>query len=176
MTNKTNIGIGSVIILLIAAYLGLDSQQPKPEQSATTPQQANEFERQQKHIPTELDNQKAENAAVQDDLTTIEHAFAQKQSDVQVQSKGTVKAVLKDDNEGSRHQKFILSLRNGQTVLVAHNIDLSPRIEHLQKGDTVEFYGEYEYSVQGGVIHWTHHDPNGRHVDGWLKHQGKIYQ
>jgi hypothetical protein len=50
-----------------------------------------------------------------------------------------VKAILRDDNEGSRHQKFILSLDNGLTVLVAHNIDLAPRIDHLRKGDRVEF-------------------------------------
>ena len=48
-------------------------------------------------------------------------------------------ALLKDDNEGSRHQKFILELSTGQTVLVAHNIDLAPRIQNIQKGDQVEF-------------------------------------
>jgi hypothetical protein len=37
-------------------------------------------------------------------------------------------------------------------------------------------FGEYEYSNQGGVIHWTHHDPSRRHEDGWLKHDGKTYQ
>ncbi|MCQ8888523.1 DUF3465 domain-containing protein [Pseudoalteromonas carrageenovora] len=26
------------------------------------------------------------------------------------------------------------------------------------------------------VVHWTHKDPNGYHVGGWLKHKGKIYQ
>lgn len=56
-----------------------------------------------------------------------------------MQSEGRVKAILRDDNEGSRHQKFILSLNNGLTILVAHNIDLSPRIENLKKGDVVEF-------------------------------------
>ena len=85
-------------------------------------------------------------------------------------------ALLSDDNEGSRHQRFILELGNGQTLLVAHNIDLAPRIDRLQKGDTVEFFGEYEYTDKGGVIHWTHHDPQKRHVDGWLKHQGSTYQ
>ena len=71
---------------------------------------------------------------------------------------------------------MILQLENGLTVLIAHNIDLAPKIEGLKKGDKVEVYGEYEYSPKGGVIHWTHHDPQGKHIDGWLKYKGKIYQ
>lgn len=67
--------------------------------------------------------------------------------------------VLVDDNNGSRHQKFILQLQNGLTVLVAHNIDLNPHIDGLQKGDTVGFYEEYEYSEKGGLIHWITHAP-----------------
>ncbi|WP_151840799.1 DUF3465 domain-containing protein [Acinetobacter soli] len=106
----------------------------------------------------------------------IKLAFEQKKSNVQVQGAGQVKAVLPDDNQGSRHQKFILRLENGQTVLIAHNIDLSPRLQGLQKGDRVEFYGEYEYTPKGGVIHWTHRDPKGRHLNGWLKFNGSIYQ
>jgi hypothetical protein len=103
-------------------------------------------------------------------------AYKQQRSNIQVQSKGEVKAILADDNDGSRHQKMILKLENGLTVLVAHNIDLAPRVEGLRKGEIVEFYGEYEYSPKGGVIHWTHHDPQAKHVDGWLKYQGKSYQ
>ena len=82
----------------------------------------------------------------------------------------------KSDNKGSRHQKFILKLSSGQTILIAHNIDLAPRIKTIAQGDTVQFYGEYEYSSKGGVVHWTHRDPNNRHVHGWLKHQGTLYQ
>lgn len=103
-------------------------------------------------------------------------AFNNQQSDVQVRGVGLVKAVLRDDNEGSRHQKMLLSLPSGQTVLIAHNIDLAPRIKGLRKGDTVEFYGEYEWTEKGGVVHWTHKDPRGRHEHGWLKHDGIVYE
>ena len=106
----------------------------------------------------------------------LQAAFDGRQSNVQIRGSGVVSKTLPDDNKGSRHQRFILKLANGQTLLVAHNIDLAPRIPQLKKGDAVAFYGEYEWSAQGGVIHWTHHDPKGRHADGWLEHRGIIYQ
>jgi len=94
----------------------------------------------------------------------------------QVRGSGTVIGILSDDNDGSRHQRFILRLSSGQTLLIAHNIDLAPRISSLRTGDTVAFHGEYETNPQGGVIHWTHNDPRGRHVAGWLEHKGRRYQ
>jgi len=94
----------------------------------------------------------------------------------QVNGVGVVRRVLSDDNEVSRHQRFILELEPVRTVLVAHNIDLAPRIDSLQTGDTVAFYGQFEENDRGGVIHWTHHDPQGLHADGWLKHRGRTYQ
>jgi hypothetical protein len=97
-------------------------------------------------------------------------------SGLQAEGSGTVIRVLSDDNDGSRHQRFIVELASGQTLLIAHNIDLAPRVNGLQKGDQVEFYGEFESNPQGGVIHWTHHDPQGRHPDGWLRHRGRKYQ
>ena len=106
----------------------------------------------------------------------LESAFEDRRSNVQVKGQGTVIRVLSDDNKGSRHQRFIIRLNSGQTLLVAHNIDIAPRIPSLKKGDTVAFYGEYEWNSQGGVIHWTHRDPNGQHVGGWLYHQGEKYQ
>jgi hypothetical protein len=102
--------------------------------------------------------------------------FVAPQSGEQVRGSGTVTRVLADDNDGSRHQRFILEVPGGRTLLIAHNIDLAPRISDLKAGDTVEFYGEYEWNDRGGIIHWTHHDPNGRHVGGWLKHGGRTYQ
>lgn len=102
-------------------------------------------------------------------------AFEHQQS-VQVEGHGVVVRILADDLSGSRHQKFILELASGQTLLVAHNIDLAPRINDLSVGDSVSFYGEYEWNSLGGVIHWTHADPAMRHVGGWLQHKGVIYQ
>ena len=106
----------------------------------------------------------------------IAQAYQQRRSNVQVEGQGEVARILPDDNNSSRHQRFILRLEHGQTVLVAHNIDLAPRVVNLHAGDNIAFYGEYEWNEKGGVIHWTHRDPAGRHANGWLKHQGKTYQ
>jgi hypothetical protein len=103
-------------------------------------------------------------------------AFENRRSDIQVQGSGRVSRVLADDNKGSRHQRFIVQLASGQTVLVAHNIDLADRVASIKAGDVVEFNGEYEWNEQGGVIHWTHHDPQGMHEAGWIKHAGRTYQ
>lgn len=110
------------------------------------------------------------------DEAGVAYAYAKHLSDVQVQGKGRVSRILPDDNDGSRHQRFILVLASGQTLLVAHNIDLAPAIANLKTGDMVGFNGEYEWNNKGGVIHWTHHDPRGGHPAGWLMHQGTIYQ
>jgi predicted metalloprotease len=115
-------------------------------------------------------------SATADGSQKILAAYQGKQSDVLVEGFGRVIRILPDDNKGSRHQKFILKLSNGQSLLVAHNIDLAPRITALKVGDRVEFSGEYEWNKQGGVLHWTHHDPRNRHPDGWLKHNGRQYQ
>ena len=106
----------------------------------------------------------------------IDEAFRSGRSNLQLGGEGRVVHILPDDNEGSRHQKFLLELESGQTLLIAHNIDLAPRVENLRKGERLEFYGEYEWNQKGGVIHWTHHDPQGVHPGGWLKYQGRVYK
>jgi hypothetical protein len=106
----------------------------------------------------------------------VSAAFQDHRSGLQVSGEGVVDRVLSDDDEGSRHQRFILRLGSGQTLLVAHNIDLAPRIAALQSGDTVAFNGVYEWNAKGGVVHWTHRDPSGQHPAGWLKHNGETFQ
>jgi hypothetical protein len=101
--------------------------------------------------------------------SVLAQAFERRQTNLQVEGNGTVARLLSDDRDGSKHQRFILKLGSGQTLLIAHNIDLAPRIDSLAVGDDVEFFGEYEWNSKGGVIHWTHHDPNRAHVSGWIK-------
>lgn len=108
--------------------------------------------------------------------STLQTAYNNRQSNLQVQGHGVVSKILADDLDGSRHQRFILKLGTGQNLLIAHNIDLAQRVIELNIGDTVEFNGEYEWNPKGGVIHWTHLDPNNRHIGGWLKHGGRTYQ
>ena len=108
--------------------------------------------------------------------SAIERAFENRERDVQVEGEGVVTRVLADDRSGSPHQRFIVRLASGQTVLIQHNIELAPRIEDLNEGDTVSFFGEYVWNTQGGIVHWTHHDPAGRHIAGWLKHKDRTYQ
>ncbi len=123
--------------------------------------------------------------ATQSDNAAIVQAFKGKKSNVFVEGSGVVKKLLADDNKGSRHQKFLVTISAEQTLLFAHNIDLAPRLDALAVGDVVTFRGEYVYNPKGGVMHWTHHDPSGRQemnspqgekLGGWIMHNGQKYE
>jgi len=107
---------------------------------------------------------------------TIARAEREHGRGVEVTGDGIVTRLLPDDTTGGRHQRFIVRIAAGTTVLVAHNIDLAPRLATLAVGDRVAFKGIYEWNPQGGVVHWTHHDPGGRHPAGWLRHNGATVQ
>ena len=106
----------------------------------------------------------------------IDNAVEHHLRDVEVEGAGTVVAILPDDTEGSRHQRFLLRLDSGSTVLVAHNVDLAPRVAPLHRGDEIAFKGEYIWNAKGGLVHWTHRDPSGHHQPGWLRHNGETFQ
>lgn len=93
-----------------------------------------------------------------------------------VSVEGTVTRLLADDWEGSPHQRFVVRTASGRTLLVAHNLDLAPRLEGLREGDRVSLRGEYTWNDKGGVIHWTHRDPGGRHAAGYIDWKGRRYQ
>lgn len=110
------------------------------------------------------------------DALTIKTAYKKKLEDVFIEDAGEVVKLLKDDTYGAQHQRFIVRVMNGKTVLIAHNIDIASRINTLQVGDKITFRGEYVYNPKGGILHWTHHDPDGSSAGGWIQHAGKIYQ
>lgn len=109
-------------------------------------------------------------------LAVLKNAFNQRISNIQVLVLGKVIAILPDDIKGDRHQRFIVRLANSQTLLVTHNLDISPRVKDLKIGDALYIYGEYEWNSKGGIIHWTHRDPKKKHIDGWIRKNGIIYQ
>ena len=101
-------------------------------------------------------------------------AFRARRSGVEVEATGVVARRLADDRKGLPHERFILRVGD-LTVLVAHNTELAPAVP-VAVGDTVEVRGEYEWNQLGGVIHWTHRDPDGRHAPGWIRLRGRLYQ
>ncbi len=152
-------------VVLLSFYIGRNTSQ-NPEQSAE-PRTSRQVNAAQNTAPSTSQAQLS---------TSISRLFEQQQSDVPVQGTGRIVKQLADDNNGSRHQRILLKLPDGLSILIAHNIDLAPRVENIQAGDSIEFKGEYAWNAKGGVVHWTHHDPNGRHPDGWLKYQNRTYQ
>ena len=107
-------------------------------------------------------------------IWTIADAHRAHASRVTVAGSGTVTKLLRDDTQGARHQRFLLDV-GGLSILVAHNIDLARRVEPLRKGNVIEFRGEYIWNAKGGILHWTHHDPSGRHAGGYLKRNGEKF-
>jgi len=93
-----------------------------------------------------------------------------------VEGSGRVAKLLADDRQGSRHQRFLLRVDGGPTVLVAHNIDLAERVVPLRVGDLVHFRGEYVWNAKGGILHWTHADPDRQREAGWIEAGGRRFQ
>ena len=105
----------------------------------------------------------------------IAQLYAQKQSSAMVEIEARVDRILPYDIKDIPHQRFILKLANGHTLLVAHNLDLADRVP-LDEWDLVRVRGEYEYNPQGGVVHWTHRDPGLGIKHGWIEHRGVRYE
>lgn len=109
-------------------------------------------------------------------ISEIEKAFQNQRSNFSVTVKGSVTRILSDDNSGDRHQRFIIRLSNEQTLLIAHNIDIAPRVNGLSVESVIYAHGDYVWNDEGGLVHWTHRDPGGGHEDGWILFSGNKYQ
>ncbi len=115
-------------------------------------------------------------APVPADSSSVTRAFENRRSGVPVEGRGTVVRILPDDTAGSRHQRFIVRLETGTTVLIAHAVDVAGRVSPLEVGDALSFRGEYVWNPRGGIVHWTHHDPAGRHAPGWISQGDRTFE
>lgn len=102
-------------------------------------------------------------------------AQASRSKKVEVVFSAQVARLLPDDRKGTPHQRFLLQLSNGTTVLVAHNTKMAPPVP-IQVGDLVTIKGEYIWNDKGGVVHWTHHTDTPRHEGGYIQAAGQTYQ
>ncbi len=111
-----------------------------------------------------------------------EEAYRRRQSGIFLTAEGRVVRVLKDDRRGIPHQRFIIRLRGGQTLLVVHNTAVAPRVP-VQAGDLIRVRGEYRWNAKGGLLHFTHR-PAGRArgrpavgLGGWIRtRDGKLFR
>ncbi len=93
----------------------------------------------------------------------------------EVTGKVRVYKLLREDDEGLKHERFLVMLSDGTTVLVAHSLDKAPPVP-VSPEDEIIIHGEYVWNAKGGVIHWTHHSDTPKHEGGWIDFKGKRYE
>jgi hypothetical protein len=93
----------------------------------------------------------------------------------EVTGKVKVYKLLQEDDEGLKHERFLVMLSDGTTVLVAHSLDKAPSVP-VSPEDEIIIHGEYVWNQKGGVIHWTHHSDTPKHEGGWIDFKGRRYE
>jgi Protein of unknown function (DUF3465) len=110
-------------------------------------------------------------------LTSAVDACSRGAAHVEVQLDGTVDRYLGTNRSPSgAHEGFlVVPIESGSRaeIRVEDNIDLTGFIP-LRAGERIRLQGQYE--CNDGVVHWTHHDPSGRHVAGYVEVNGRRYQ
>ncbi len=104
----------------------------------------------------------------------MEAAYGKRDDGEWIENTGFVRRIIPDDHHGARHQRFVVEVPGGQTLLIAHNIDIAKRVP-VGLGDRIRFRGLFEDNNQGGVVHWTHRDPHGSDEDGWVRFRARVY-
>jgi hypothetical protein len=83
--------------------------------------------------------------------------------------------MLREEDYREPHQRFLLMLSNGTTVLVANDLQYGTYAP-VQEGNVVRIHGEYIWNERGGVLHWTHKSDEPRHESGYIDFNGMRYQ
>lgn len=105
---------------------------------------------------------------------TVQDAYRYHQTGMMAEVTGTVARVLLDDKGDPRHQKFIIRMPNGQSLLVLHDQVSGDRVP-VKVDDTVLVRGEYQWTETGGTLRFTQRDYSPRRMHGWIEHQGRRY-
>jgi hypothetical protein len=113
----------------------------------------------------------------QPDNSLVCQTYAGQGSNQEVITQGTVVNVLGErGGPYGEHEGFLLKLDGDCDLMlrVETNVSITGFVP-IRRGEKVIVKGEYEYDPMGGVLHWTHHDPAGRHVAGYVVSAGKTY-
>ncbi|NUN05797.1 MAG: DUF3465 domain-containing protein [Bdellovibrio sp.] len=86
----------------------------------------------------------------------------------------TVTKVLPNDEDGRKHQKWMVRLSNGNTMQAVYNSDMCPEVP-VKVGDVIAMGGMFLWTNSGPMLHWLHHDPRGNRPDGYVYVNGKYY-
>jgi hypothetical protein len=116
-------------------------------------------------------------AATAADNAAVKAAFERRAENVELTASGAIDRVLSDqDGPSGRHERFIVRLPDvGMTVLVEHNLSIAPRVP-VAVGEPIVVHGEYVWNAQGGLLHFTHHDPDRSHEGGYIMYGGRRYE
>ena len=72
------------------------------------------------------------------------------------------------------HEQFDVRSDDGSRFRVIDNVSIAPRVP-VRPGDRVTVQGELVRNRGLPIVHWTHHDPGRRHVDGFVALDGRVY-
>jgi hypothetical protein len=72
------------------------------------------------------------------------------------------------------HEAFDVGTKAGPVEIV-DNVSIAPRCP-VTLGDRIHVCGEMVHDPgRLPVVHWTHHDPSGRHAGGFIRLRGRVY-
>lgn len=107
--------------------------------------------------------------------------------DIRTAYAGTRPAEVTFDARVNSPPRFFYSRRSGfeheafdaQSVAggleIVDNVTIGPRVP-VRPGDRIVVRGEMVHDPgRAPIVHWTHHDPSGRHAGGFIRLQGRVY-
>lgn len=111
---------------------------------------------------------------VNDDRQLIQAMASRKNAHFVEAGNIKVTQLLPDDRQGLPHQKWMAQLSNGSKVMVVYNLDMGAYVP-VRVGDAFSVGGQFIWTKQGGLVHWTHKDPRRTRPDGYVYFDGTYY-